>query len=306
MLAHDEKTPLVGRGDASRAHRTRAFVFGAIALCVGAFASARVLKPTLGIYGVVERKANGQLVLHSPKQDTCAASCDVSSEKHAGTFAYYDDECHMGGFGCNFGQSVKCRACQTEPYVTRGVKKWHYAQCPQCVCNKHNVTGCNICVSKYKYYRFQVKTTRFKDGYAKDTHCDTKITQFVEIKMYTNGGLDKISLDASQSKVLGGKLCNDQQGPNTASDDDLTTKMCEIGGAINSADGLNFVFAAKQPTQFTHYEIFTAEDCEGRDPTSWTLYGSTVSNEGPWAELAQRRVNPPLARRASYGKLQVC
>jgi len=313
MLAHDETTPLVGRGDASRAHRTRVFVFGAIALCVGALASSRVLNATsawgssLGIYGVVERKASGELILHPPKADECSAACDVSAEKHKGTYAYYDTECHMGGFGCNFGQSVQCRACQTEPYVKHGQMKWHYVQCPQCVCNKHNATGCNVCVSKYKYYRFQVQTTRFKDGYQKDrAHCQPHITQFAEIKMYTNDGKDKIPLDASQSKVLNGQLCQTWQGPDAASDENLETKMCELGGAIDSADGLNFVFAAKQPTQFTHYEIFTAEDCEGRDPTSWTLYGSTVSNEGPWAELAQRRVDPPTARKTSYGKLQVC
>lgn len=261
---------------------------------------------SLGRYGVVGREANGKLTLLAPSSDTCEAACDGKEERKAGVYAYYDEECRMGGFGCNFGKSMQCRACQTAPYTTQGALNWHYVQCPQCVCDTHHTTGCNVCVSKYKYYRFQVKTTRFKDGYQNQrSTCEPGITQFSEIKLYTNSGVDLIPLDSQQSKVLEGTLCRADQGPNAATDGSLNTKMCDRD-TINKPNGLNFVFAAQTPMQFTHYEIFTAEDCEGRDPTSWTLYGSRVSNTGPWTELSSKRVDPTKSRQASYGKLQVC
>ena len=317
--AHSESTPLVRRRDGASTGvlRKRGLIvaLGLVLACLGAFALesafgsvsalGRALDATLGRYGVVKRGPNGRLVLLPPKEDTCDAACDHKAERHAGTYAYYDEDCHMGGFGCNFGRSVKCRACQLPGSAGRGAMGWHYVQCPQCVCNKHNLTGCDICVSKYKYYRFQVLTTRFKDGYQTNLNCGTHITQFSEIKVYTNEGRDEIALDPTQSVVLDGSLCNTSEGPNAASDGKLDTKMCDKD-TINKPGGLNFVFAATTPTQFTHYELFTANDCEGRDPTSVKLYGSTVSNQGPWALLASERFDPPKARLASVGKIAVC
>ena len=316
---HSESTPLVRRRDGASTgvlrKRGLIVVFGLVLACLGAFALesafgtvsalGRALDATLGRYGVVKRGQNGRLVLLPPKEDTCDAACDHKAEHHVGTYAYYDEDCHMGGFGCNFGKSLQCRACQTEEYAPRGGKGWHYVQCPQCVCDRHNLTGCNFCVSKYKYYRFQVLTTRFKDGYQKDLHCETTITQFSEIKVYTNEGRDEIPLDPSQSAVLEGTLCHPSEGPNAASDGSVDTKMCDRN-TIDKPGGLNFVFAARTPMQFTHYEMFTANDCEGRDPTSWTLYGSKVSNQGPWAKLSEQRFDPPIARKVSAGKIAVC
>ena len=124
--------------------------------------------------------------------------------------------------------------------------------------------------------------------------------------MYTNEGRDEIPLDPDQSKVLGGTFCDPSKtGPNAASDGDVTTKMCD-SITMGKTGELNFVFAARTPMQCTHYEMFTANDCEGRDPTSWTLYGSKVSNAGPWVELSKQRFNPPIARRVSAGKIAVC
>lgn len=317
--AHSESTPLVRRRDSASSSAVRqrglTVLLGLVLACLGALALesafgtvsalGRALDASLGRYGVLKREPSGRLVLLAPKADTCDAACDGKAERRVGTYAYYDEDCHNGGFGCKFGKSVKCRACQTEEYKGHGRRHWHYVQCPQCVCDHHNVTGCNFCVSKYKYYRFQVLTTRFKDGYTTDTSCGTHITQFSEIKVYTNGGLDEIALDSAHSKVLDGELCAQSEGPNAASDGNVNTKMCDKG-TIDKPGGLNFVFAARTPTQFTHYEMFTANDCEGRDPTSWTLYGSRVSNTGPWVKLTTTRFQPPMARRASSGKIAVC
>ena len=264
--------------------------------------------------GVTRQRKSGKIELLQPTSDTCAPKCDGLMSKSAGTYAYLDPTCQFDSFGCGAGRLSNCRSCQTKPYHKHGKMKWHYVQCPTCVCANHDTTGCNLCISKYKYYRFNVKTTRFRDGYVNvdGPGCDSQptwntITQFAEIKLYTGTGSTRITLDPSQSTVLGGdhNLCRHDQGPNAATDDDMSTKMCDLQ-TIGEPGGLNFVFAAQEPTLFTHYEIFTAEDCPGRDPTSWTLYGSTVSNQGPWVEFSSHRADPPITRHTSYGVMQVC
>jgi hypothetical protein len=131
------------------------------------------------------------------------------------------------------------------------------------------------------------------------------ICQFSEVKLYTNKGTETLALDPEQSTVLNGNLCASNEGPNAATDGDLNTKMCDRD-TVGEEGGLNFVFAAMEPSQFSHYEFFTANDCPVRDPTSWTFYGSTESNEGPWIELSSGSQQPPTARFASYGKRAVC
>lgn len=282
------------RRDRSRTWVTRAIVLGAILGCVGVATYAS------GLGGWII--APGGRVL-GPKIDTCSSQCSEVNETSTHTFAYNDPSCAGGGFGCR----GTCRLCHIKPYPGRS---WRYQQCPVCVCNAHDrVMGCDPCPSTYSYFRFNVKTIRENDPsdpYFGDTaSCGSGITQFSEIKLYSNGGATLMALDSTQSAVLNGNLCASDEGPNAATDGSLNTKMCDRDTVLTSG-GLNFVFAAATPSQFSHYEFFTANDCPVRDPTSWTLYGSTVSNQGPWVELGSGSDRPPVARKASYGKTQVC
>lgn len=303
-----EESPLVkvvekggGLGDALRRHDrsrtwvTRAIVLGAILGCVGVAAYAS----GLGGKWII---APGGRVL-GPTVDTCSSTCNEVNETSTHTFAYSDPTgCAGGGFGCR----GSCRLCHIKPYPSRS---WRYQQCPTCVCTFHEKsTGCDPCAAAYSYFRFQVKTIRENDPsdpYYQATGCGTGICQFSEIKLYSNGGATLMSLDSSQSTVLGGNLCAPSEGPNAATDGSLNTKMCDRD-TVMTPEGLNFVFAASTPSTFSHYEFFTANDCPVRDPTSWTLYGSTVSNQGPWVELGSGSDRPPTTRKASYGKTQVC
>ena len=313
-----ESTSLLTGEDARGRGRARVIFVAAVVAIVG----TACVTLTLGAFpgtslgarfarrGVTIHRKSGKIELLHPTSDTCAPECDGLVSKSAGTYAYLDPTCKFDSFGCGSGRLSNCRSCQTEPYHKHGKKKWHYVQCPTCVCTKHDTTGCNLCVSKYKYYRFNVKTTRYVDGYVNVDGggcAPPDITQFAEIKLYTGTGSTLITLDQSQSTVLGGdqNLCRSDQGPNAATDGVMATKMCDLR-TISEPGGLNFVFAAQEPTLFTHYEIFTAEDCPGRDPTSWTLYGSTVSNQGPWVEFSSHRADPPTSRHTSYGVMQVC
>ena len=300
----DEESPLVGVGkEGFRRHSadprtwtwvTRVLVLGAVIGCVGIATSGS----GLGVYWPI---APGGRVL-GPIVDTCSAACTKVNETSTHTYAYNDPSCAHGGFGCR----GTCRLCHIKPYPSRS---WRYQQCPVCVCNAHNKeSGCDPCASTYSYFRFNVKTIRENDPsdpYYQATGCGTGITQFSEIKLYSNGGATLMSLDASQSAVLSGDPCQTNEGPNAATDGDLATKMCDRDTVLTTG-GLNFVFAATTPSTFSHYEFFTANDCPKRDPTSWTLYGSTVSNQGPWVELGSGSDRPPVARQVSYGKQAVC
>jgi len=305
-----EESPLVkgvdkggGLGDALRRHDrsrtwvTRAIVLGAVLGCVGVAAYAS----GLGGRWII---APGGRVL-PPTVDTCSAACNKVNETSTHTFAYSDPGgCAGGGFGCR----GSCRLCHIKPYPSRS---WRYQECPSCVCTFHEKSsGCDVCSAAYSYFRFQVKTIRENDPsdpyYGDTAICGTGITQFSEIKLYTNSGASLISLDSSQSTVLSGTPCQTYQGPNAATDGNVNTKMCDRDTVLTSSTGLNFVFAATAPSTFSHYEFFTANDCQVRDPTSWTLYGSTVSNQGPWVELGSKSDRPPVARFASYGKTKVC
>lgn len=283
------------RHDRSRTWVTRAIVLGAILGCVGVATYAS------GLGGWII--APGGRVL-PPKIDTCSSQCNEVNETSTHTFAYSDPVgCAGGGFGCR----GTCRLCHIKPYPNRS---WRYQQCPSCVCTFHEKSsGCDVCSAAYSYFRFQVKTIRENDPsdpyYGDTAGCGSGITQFSEIKLYSNSGATLMSLDSSQSAVLSGTPCQTYQGPNAATDGNLDTKMCDRDTILLSG-GLNFVFAATTPSTFSHYEFFTAEDCQVRDPTSWTLYGSTVSNQGPWVELGSGSDRPPVARKASYGKTQVC
>lgn len=304
-----EESPLVkgvdkggGLGDALRRHDrsrtwvTRAIVLGAILGCVGVAAYAS----GLGGRWII---APGGRVL-GPTVDTCSGACNKVNETSTNTFAYSDPGgCAGGGFGCR----GSCRLCHIKPYPSRG---WRYQQCPTCVCTFHEKsTGCDPCAAAYSYFRFNVKTIRENDPsdpYFGDTaSCGSGIAQFSEIKLYSNGGATLMALDSTQSAVLDGDLCASNEGPNAATDGSLDTKMCDRNTVLTSG-GLNFVFAAATPSTFSHYEFFTANDCPVRDPTSWTLYGSTVSNQGPWVELGSGSDRPPVLRKVSYGKTQVC
>lgn len=304
----DEESPLVKNGVANPGFRrnsaeprtwtwvTRALVLGAVIGCVGVATYAS------GLGGHYWPIAPGGRVL-GPAIDTCSSKCTEVNETSTHTYAYSDPRCATGGFGCQ----GTCRLCHIKPYPGRS---WRYQQCPTCVCNAHKKsTGCDPCASSYSYFRFNVKTIRENDPsdpyYGDTAGCGTGVTQFSEIKLYSNGGATLMSLNPSQSAVLSGTLCATSEGPNAATDGSLNTKMCDQGTILTSG-GLNFVFAATTPSTFSHYEFFTANDCPVRDPTSWTLYGSTVSNQGPWIELGSGSDRPPVARKTTYGKTQVC
>ena len=242
-----------------------------------------------------------------PMQDTCDARCGFKSYP-TGEFQYLDPSCEKDPFGCGLGGQKDCRICQMKmPDYHGRPTKWRYPQCPTCVCHMHEVDPlrCDVCVSEYKYFRFNIKTTRFKDGYTRDLQCQTYITQFSEIKLYTDGGARELELDASKTVVLTGEQCRADQGPAAATDGSLLTKFCDFH-SIDEAEGINFAFGLHEPSRLSHYEFFTAEDCHGRDPTSWTLYGSTVGTDGPWVALNSDRQEPPEGRMASYGKRVLC
>ena len=294
----DEESPLVFRRNSADTRTwtwvTRALVLGALIGCVGVTTYAS----RLGRWPI----APGGRVL-GPTIDTCSSACTEVNETSTHTFAYSDPSCAQGGFGCR----GTCRLCHIKPYPSRS---WRYQQCPTCVCVAHKKsTGCDPCAATYSYFRFHVKTIRENDPsdpyYGNTAGCGSGITQSSEIKLYSNSGATEMSLDSSQSAVLSGTPCQTFQGPNAATDGDMDTKMCDEN-TILTPGGLNFVFASTTPSTFSHYEFFTAEDCPVRDPTSWTLYGSTVSNQGPWVELGSGADRPPVMRQASYGKTQVC
>lgn len=49
------------------------------------------------------------------------------------------------------------------------------------------------------------------------------------------------------------------------------------------------------------YDLYTANDFPGRDPTAWKLEAS-ASARGPWVLLDERTgVSPPMGRFESYG-----
>lgn len=263
---------------------------------------------TWGHYGVTYRKPNGQIVLLPPYSDTCSRTCDRLASKSSALFAYEDQSCHVGGFGCGQGRLAKCRTCQTAPYKLHGEKKWHYVQCPQCVCDRLNHTGCNVCVSEYQFFKLNVVATRYKDGYVNIDGggcAPTQVTKFAEIRLLSGNGARPVPLDPSGFSLPDGHLCSPDEGLTAATDGSNSTELCEIG-AIDGPDGVDFVFASTAPTLLTHYELLTSSSCPGQDPTAWKLYGSTVSNTGPWVELATHRADPPRDRSKTYGLMQVC
>jgi len=307
----DENSPLLASTpSASRVRSSKSapwFIAGALALASLGFASAKYgfgndFSNALGShkYIVTQHRMLG------PEVDQCTAACHKHNNSAIGEYAFEDEKCTVngGGIGC-YGAS--CRLCQTKPYSSRPTQ-WRYQQCPPCVCNHHGATGCDPCPGRYSYFRFNVKTIRQNtpgDELFGTTCSGSMICQFSEVKLYTNKGTETLALDPSQSTVLNGNLCASNEGPNAATDGDLNTKMCDRD-TVGEEGGLNFVFAAMEPSQFSHYEFFTANDCPVRDPTSWTFYGSTVSNEGPWIELSSGSQQPPNERFASYGKRAVC
>lgn len=282
---------------------------GTIAAFVRSDASfPRLGSGTWGHYGVVYRNAHGKIVLLPPYSDTCTHTCNGLGSRSSGLFAYEDPSCHVGGFGCGKGKLEKCRFCQTEPFKRFGEKKWHYVQCPQCVCNRANATGCNVCVSEYKFFKLNVVATRYKDGYANIDGggcAPTQVTKLAEIKLLTGNGKRAITLEESGFALPDGHLCAPDEGLTAATDGSNSTELCEIGG-IDGPDGVDFVFAATTPTLLSHYELVTSSSCPGQDPTSWKFYGSTESNVGPWVELSVRRADPPTERGMTYGQMNVC
>lgn len=316
-VAADENSPLLATKSGSESgtaasstpslrSRSSFAIVGALALASLGFAYAKYGDSSSANALLSRKYIVTPYRMLGPEVDQCSAACRKHNNSAIGEYAFEDEKCKVngGGIGC-YGPS--CRLCQTKPYASRPTQ-WRYQQCPPCVCNHHGATGCDPCPGKYSYFRFNVHTIRQNtpgDALFGTTCSGSMICQFSEVKLYTNKGTEVLALDPEQSTVLNGNLCASNEGPNAATDGSLSTKMCDRD-TVGQAGGLNFVFAAVTPSQFSHYEFFTANDCPVRDPTSWTFYGSTESNQGPWIELSSSSQQPPEERFASYGKRAVC
>ena len=120
--------------------------------------------------------------------------------------------------------------------------------------------------------------------------------------------LSEVSLfgpDGGQMPILaatnpGGQNINPSQPAGAAVDGLLRTKWFDAAMVTRGQSTLQLQLAA--PGTLYAYELWTANDNTKRDPVSWRV--EQLEEDGAWRELSRVvAFYPPVARRASYGRL---
>ena len=110
--------------------------------------------------------------------------------------------------------------------------------------------------------------------------------------------------DGGQLPILaatnpGGQNINPSQPAGAAVDGLLRTKWFDAAMVTRGQSTLQLLLSA--PSTLYAYELWTANDNTKRDPVSWRL---ERLEDGAWRELSRVvAFHPPVARRASYGRL---
>ena len=120
-------------------------------------------------------------------------------------------------------------------------------------------------MADYRYYKFYVTATRTASNYV----------QFDELIFgYNNTRVDYTG--AVATNPVGGVVPD--QLPSRAIDNSLTTKFLDVNGVPST-----FIIDFQTAKLVNSYTYATGGDAIGRDPKSWTLYGS--NDNTTWVTL---------------------
>ena len=128
----------------------------------------------------------------------------------------------------------------------------------------------------------------------------SKAPDGIQLSEVTLFGPDGGQLPILAATNPGGQNTNPNQPAGAAVDGLLRTKWFDAAMVARGQSTLQLQLAA--PSTLYAYELWTGNDNTKRDPVSWRV--ERLEEDGAWREMSRVvAFYPPVARRASYGRL---